>query len=37
VSKSTSCYPKLAVDATVASLVSQAGTITLIRTAEKPA
>ena len=34
-SKSTSSYPKLSVDTTGNALVSQAGAITLIRTAEK--
>ena len=34
-SKSTSYYPQLSVDTTGTSLVSQAGAITLIRTAEK--
>lgn len=34
-SKSTSCYPKLSVDTAGSALVSQAGAIVLIRTAEK--
>jgi len=35
VSKSTSCYPSLSVDTTGTGVVSQAGAITLLRTAEK--
>ena len=34
-SKSTSCYPSLSADATGTGVVSQAGAITLLRTAEK--
>ncbi len=34
-SKSTSCYPSLSVDTTGTGVVSQAGAITLLRTAEK--
>ena len=34
-SKSTSCYPSLLVDTTGTGVVSQAGAITLLRTAEK--
>jgi len=35
VSESTSCYPSLSVDTTGAGVVSQAGAVMLLRTAEK--
>ncbi len=34
-SESTSCYPSLSVDTTGAGVVSQAGAVMLLRTAEK--